>query len=97
MYAEPNVYVGLINFLARSFECVDGRAHEENSHFGVSALNFISNMWCWCHKTETFPSFRLAGSIEKTLSERRLLETFEVDLETPALRTLLGLIELKNF
>lgn len=74
MCTVPNVYVGLINFLAKNFwMCRQQRQHEEgNSHFGVSALNFISNMWCWCHKSETFSvSSPLAGSIEKSLSVKR--------------------------
>lgn len=57
---------------------------EESSHFGVSALNFISNMWCWCHKTETFPQQLSSRRIDrenfiraKTVANK----TWRVDLD----------------
>lgn len=90
MCTKPNVYVGLINFLAKNFECVV--SSRENPHFGVSALNFISNMWCcWCHKAklsslllDVLPAFSLEGSIKTSLSVERIHDPTQVHQMMPS-------------
>jgi hypothetical protein len=74
-----NVSTAAATAAAKATQEREEHHQEENSHFGVSTLNFIPNMWCWCHKNETFSLFsqfssttqridRNEGETQKSLS-----------------------------